>query len=103
MKTVKKIAALVFVFVLILSAAQADGWHAAEANQARFLELFDLLEASVTDGAGLDEGAADAVLEAIRRDSADDYDIAKAITDHWNSTVLNPFYAMFAHRGQETA
>lgn len=103
MKTVKKIAALVFVFVLILSAAQADGWHAAEANQARFLELFDLLEASIAEGGSMDEGAADAVLEAIRRDSADDYDIAKAITDHWNSTVLNPFYAMFAHRGQETA
>ena len=83
MKTVKKIGALIFIFILMLSAAQAETWKAAEANQPRFLELIDLLEASVTDGAGLDEAAEDAVLEAIRQDSADDYDIARAIADHW--------------------
>lgn len=103
MKTVKKIGALFFVFILMLSAAQAETWKAAEANQPRFLELIDLLEASVTDGAGLDEAAEDAVLEAIRQDSADDYDIARAIADHWNETVMDLHYRMFAHRGQDRA
>ena len=103
MNTVKKIGALIFAFVLMLSAAQADPWKAAETNQPRFLELFDLLEASVTDGAGMDETAAEAVLEAIRQDSADDYDIARAIMDHWNATVMNLFYPMIAYRGQDRA
>ena len=103
MKTVKKIAALVFVFILILSAAQADTWKAADANQPRFLELIDLLKASVTDGAGLDEAAVETVLEAIRQDGADDYDIARAIVDHWNETVMDLHYRMFAYRGQDRA
>ena len=43
------------------------------------------------------------VLEAIRQDSADDYDIARAIADHWNETVMDLHYRMFAHRGQDRA
>lgn len=102
MKTVKRVIALVLVLILAVSAAGAEGWKAAEANRPRFLELIGLLEASL-DGAGLDEAAADALLEEIRQDSSDDYEIARAITDHWKDAVMDLRYRMFAFRGQDRA
>jgi len=101
MKTLKQITALAIALLLLFTSAQAD-WKPARDNAARFRELMNLLEESIVEE-GPDPDAVDAVLEAIRRESADDYDIAKAIVDHWNATVLDREYRMFIYRGEDRA
>ena len=102
MKTVKQLTALMIALLLLFTAAQAE-WKPAEGNNARFLELIDLLDASVENGGKPDMDAAEAVLEAIRQENADDYDIARAILDHWNATVADRNWRMFAYRGEDKA
>ena len=103
MRSMKRPAALVLFLAMLFSAALGDGWHAAEENLPRFAELFDLLGASCAEPYTVDTAAADAVLEAIRAESADDYAFGRAVTDHWYATVCDPDYRMFLHRGGDRA
>lgn len=98
MKNIKQLTALILALLLLFTSAQAESWLWAEGNEARFRTLFDLLEASITDEAEPDRGAAEAVLGEIRKESETDYLIAWAITEHWEDTVLDPQYRMFYHR-----
>ena len=100
----KKPAVLILLIILslLLTAARGENWRVAGENIPRFRELLDLLKAS-RDGAPEDRETAEAVLEEIRRASADDYDVGRAVADHWFGTVLNSDYPMFFHRGEERA
>lgn len=102
MKIIKRLAALLFALILMISSAQAE-WKAAGKNNRRFLQLLDLLAESAEEAALPDAEALNAKLEEIRAVSEDDYDIARAITDHWNGTVLDPEYRMFTYRDEERA
>lgn len=102
MKILKQTTALIIALLLLFSAAQAD-WQPAGENVPRFLELLGLLDESVPAGGVPDGKAVDAVLNEIRRENTDDYDIACAIVDHWNATVADRYYRMFAYKGQDRA
>ena len=101
MKTVKRITALAAALLLLFAFARAD-WEPAGGNIARFMELLDLLEATVGDDAP-DRAEIDRALDAIRQGSEDDYDIARAIVDHWYATVLDMDYRMYIYRGEDRA
>ena len=103
MRTIRKAALLVLAPALLLCAARAEDWHPAEDDLPRFRELFDLLTDALEDPAAADRTAADAMLEQIRQESEDDYDVGRAVTDHWFDTVLNRRYHMYYHRGDLTA
>ena len=100
MKTIKRVLALAVVLVLLLvSAAQAyEEWHPAEKNAGRFRQLTELLGDSVRLGSA-DTAAIDNLLEAIRQENEDDYDIARAVTDHWYAVMLDPDYTMYNYWG----
>lgn len=102
MKSVKRIGALLFALILMISAAQAE-WKAAAGNNQRFLKLLNLLGASIEEGGVYDETAVEEKLEAIRGASEDDYDVALAIVNHWKENVLDPNYRMFAWRNEDNA
>ena len=94
----KRILALaVALLMLMLSAALADGeWHPAEKNAGRFRQLTELLGDAVRLG-GADTAAIDKLLEQIRQENEDDYDIARAVTDHWYAVMLDPDYQMYLY------
>ena len=100
MRFFRRTAALAAALILLFTAALAD-WQPAEGNSPRFSELFRLLDESVGEE-GPDTASIRAVMQAIRKKSEDDYDVARAIVDHWN-TVTDPAYKMYAYRDQETA
>ena len=102
MSKLKRLAALTIALVLMFTAAQAE-WKAGKGNNRRFLELLQLLADAVDEGGEPDMSAVNGVLAEIRERSGDDYDIARAIVDHWNETVVDRSYRMFAYRGQGTA
>ena len=103
MRTIRKAALLALALALLLCAAWAEDWHPAEDDLPRYRQLFDLLTAALDEPAAADRAAADAPLEQIRQESEDDYDVGKAVTDHWFATVLNSRYHMYYHRGEKTA
>ncbi len=103
MRIIKRLTALIIALLLLLSAAQAEDWLWAANNQARFRTLFDLLEASCRDEGGLDRAGVKRVLGEIRKESETDYLIARAITEHWEKTVLDVDYRMFYHRDRDRA
>ena len=102
MKHIRKLTALLLALILLFSAAQAE-WEAAGGNNQRFLKLLRLLGQSAAEDRGLDKAAVENVLSAIRKTSEDDYDVARAIADHWKETVLDENYRMFAWHGEDRA
>ena len=102
MANLKKLTALIIALVLVGTAAQAE-WKAGKGNNRRFLELLQLLADSIDEGGEPDMPAVNGVLAEIRERSGDDYDIARAIVDHWNGTVADGNYRMFMYRGERTA
>ena len=102
MKHIRKLTALLIALILLFTAAQAE-WKAGKGNNRRFLELLQLLADAVDEGGEPDMPAVDGVLAEIRERSGDDYDIARAIVDHWNGTVADGNYRMFMYRGEGTA
>jgi len=85
--------------LLLVSAAQAEKWQPAEKNSLRFQKLVGLLQDSVRLGAA-DTAAIDKLLGEIRRTSEDDYDIARAVSDHWYAVMLDPDYKMYQYRDE---
>lgn len=102
MNKLKKMAALIIALVMICTAAQAE-WKAGKGNNRRFLELLQLLADSIEAGFEPDMPAVDEVLAEIRERSEDDYDIARAIVDHWNGTVADGNCRMYMYGGEGTA
>lgn len=101
MKRARRGIALLIALLMLLGAAGAESWQAAEKDIPRFRTLLALLRASCTGD--MDRDAAEAVLEEIRAESDTDYAVARAITDHWYSTVLDADYRMFLWRGEKEA
>ncbi len=96
MKTVKQITALILALLMLYTAAQAEKWLPAEKNALRFQKLVDLLGDAVREGAA-DTEAIDKLLGEIKKTSGDDYDIARAVTDHWYAVMLDPDYQMYLY------
>ena len=103
MKKTARAAALFLALLLAAGAAAGEGWRASEKNIPRFSELITLLGETEGMPDDADTAAADAVLEAIRAENADDYDVARAVADHWYAAVCDPDYRMFVYRGAERA
>ena len=76
-----------------ISTANAD-------NVSRLLN--DLLKAHQS-AAAEDARQIEEDLNAIRAVDSRDYEIAKAIADHWRRVYLDPDYALCLHRGEERA
>ena len=102
MKTVKQITALILALLMLYTAAQAEKWLPAEKNALRFQKLVDLLGDAVREGAA-DTEAIDKLLGEIKKTSGDDYDIARAVTDHWYAVMLDPGYRMYQYRDEDRA
>ena len=101
MKSIKQLAVLIIALLLLFSAAQAEEWTWAPDNQERFSELFALL-GSAGSSEDADTAGIQRVLDEIRSVNETDYEIARAVADHWNNTVLNPAYGMFCYRKEDT-
>ena len=97
----KRLLAVMLAILLLAGIALGEKWEMSEENRIRFRTLFDQLETA--SGSDADRAAIDAQLEDIRLKSEDDYQLGRAVTDHWYSTVLDSRYRMFVHRGEKTA
>ncbi len=94
--------ALVAVLLLLCASAQAERWLPAEKNASRCQRLVSLLGEAVENG-GADTAAIDGLLEEIRQEKEDDYEIARAVTDHWYAVMLDPAYEMYTWRDGDRA
>ena len=103
MSILRKALCLLLAALFLIGAAAAESYQVAEKNQPLFRELFSLLKAAVDSPAGRDDAAVDKVLEQIRGVSEADYEIARAVTDHWRAVWLDPFYPLYLYRGEEKA
>lgn len=95
MKSIKQLTALILALLLLFAAAQADEWTWAPENQERFSELFSLLGSAEGKEDGGDPDGVQRVLDGIRSVNETDYEIARAVAEHWFNTVLNPDYRMY--------
>ena len=105
MRTIKRPAALILALVLLTAcvAAQAETWHVSKKNIPRFQGLFNRMKLMCEERRKSDRPTADAKVTAIRRQDADEGDVAQAIVDHWFANVLDEDYPMYIYRGGETA
>ena len=96
-------AALLLALLLAAGAALGENYRIAEENGPLFRQLFSQLKSAYeTPAEGDSAGIAD-TLEKIRGVNRDDYDIAKAVADHWARVYLDRHYRMFIYRGEKTA
>lgn len=102
MNKIRKITALLLALVLLSASALAD-WEAAGNNNQRFLKLLRLLGETVTEDKPLNTRKVDSVLADIRKVSEDDYDVGRAIADHWQTHVLDASYRLYVWQGGERA
>ena len=94
--------AAVFLYFAIRSAGQPKT-PVSEANAENFGTLLsDLVRACETPS---DEDAQilEADLEAIRSVNENEYELARAITDHWQSVYMNPDYRLFVFEKDDPA
>ena len=103
MISMKKIIALVLALVLLCAAAAADTWQAAEEDLPRFRTLTELLRAAAEDKTAEIRSETEALLEEIKAENPEDYEVGRAVTDHWYKSVLNSNYRKFAYRGEDKA
>ena len=103
MSKAKVIAALMTVVLLLFSAAAGETWKAAEENLPLFRMLLDRLDTDEKEPAAADRAETENILAEIRRVNKADYEVGRAITDHWFGTVRNSGYRRFTYRGEETA
>lgn len=103
MKTIMAIA-LSVLLVWIGMLAPAETRWISEGNKVRFAALLTALADAYESPKEGDEARIDAKLDAIREESASDYDIAHAIVAHWRDVYLDDDYPLFIHReGEERA
>ena len=102
----KRIFALVVALAMLLcETALGEGYRIQKKNQNNFGHLLiDLLHAYETPSP-TDESTIAASLEAIRSVSESDYEVARAIADHWNKVYVNPdgSYQLYLYDGGERA
>ena len=85
----KLIACCLALALLLAAAALGEGYRIAQGNQSNFGRLLiDLLHAYERPS-GEDAQTIEAALEAIRSVNAGDYEVARAIADHWNRVYVN--------------
>lgn len=85
----KRICALLTALVLLTGAALAEGYRIDPRNASNFGKLLiDLLHAYERPASD-DASTIAAALDAIRDVSLGDYEVARAISDHWGRVYLN--------------
>ena len=83
--------------------AGAQEYRIAKENERGFQMLLDhLLSAYERPSAG-DENRIAADLVRIRKEDEDDYEVARAIADHWRSVYLDGEYQLLLYHGEERA
>lgn len=103
MNLLRRMICLLAVLLLLAGAASAESYRVAEKNGPLFRELFSLLKAAVENPTARDDEAMDALLEKIRQENGDDYEIASAVVNHWRAVYLDRSYRLYLYRGEETA
>ena len=68
-----------------------------------FETLLERLETSERDKVKADRKELDDILEMIHLKSAEEYEVGRAIVDHWYKAVKNSNYRKFAYRGEDKA
>ena len=96
MKIIRRLLLLIAALLLLCASARAERWLPAEKNAPRFQQLVVMLGEAVENG-GADTAAIDLLLEEIRQEDADDYEIGRAVTDHWYAVMLDPEYKMYQY------
>ena len=94
--------ALLLALLLACGALGAE-YRIAEENGPLFRTLLGQLQSAYEQPAEGDAAAIEGTLEQIRRVSEDDYDVARAIADHWARVYLDRQYRIFVYRGEDTA
>ena len=103
MKRTRVIIAAMLVLILLCGTALGETWKVAEEDLPLFDSLFEKLEAEERDKVKADREELDFILEMIHLKSAEEYEVARAIIDHWYGAVRNSNYRRFAYRGEEKA
>ncbi|MBR5959472.1 MAG: YdcF family protein [Clostridia bacterium] len=103
MRSAKVIIAVALVLMLLCGTAAGETWRAAEEDLPMFDTLLERLETEEKDKVKADQEELDYILEMIHLKSADEYEVGRAIVDHWHKSVRNCNYRRFAYRGEETA
>ena len=103
MKRMKAIIAATLVLVLLCGTAIGETWKAAEEDLPLFESLFEKLETEEREKIKADPEELDYILEMIHLKSAEEYQVGRAIVDHWYGSVRNANYRRFAYRGEEKA
>ena len=103
MRSVKVIIAVALVLMLLCGTAAGETWRAAEEDYPMFETLLERLETSERDKVKADRKELDDILEMIHLKSAEEYEVGRAIVDHWYKAVKNSNYRKFAYRGEDKA
>ncbi len=103
MRSAKVIIAVALVLMLLCGTAAGETWRAAEEDYPMFETLLERLETEERDKVKADRKELDDILEMIHLKSAEEYEVGRAIVDHWYGSVKNSNYRRFAYRGEETA
>ena len=97
-------AALLLIFLLTGTQALATQKWISDASKPHFVNLLERLLSACETPAADDDATIDAALEAIRQVNARDYEIARAIAEHWRDVYLDDDYPLFLyHEGEATA
>ena len=103
MRSAKVIIAVALVLMLLCGTAAGETWRAAEEDYPMFETLLERLETEERDKVKADRKELDDILEMIHLKSAEEYEVGRAIVDHWYGSVKNSNYRRFAYRGEEKA
>ena len=103
MKCTKVIIAAMLVLILLCGTAAGETLRAEEEDLPLFEMLFEKLETEEEDKIKADPEELDYILEMIHLKSAEEYQVGRAIVDHWYGSVKNTNYRWFAYRGEEKA
>ena len=97
----KRILTLMLLMVITGSAALAEQQWIDAGNKTHFADLFYALVSAYETPSAEDDARIDSLIEAIRRVSEKDYEIADAIAEHWRDVYLDEDYPLFVHRPGE--
>ena len=103
MRSAKVIIAVALVLMLLCGTAAGETWRAAEEDLPMFETLLERLETEERDKVKADREELDYILEMIHLKSAEEYEVGRAIIDHWYGSVKNSNYRRFAYRGEDQA
>ena len=95
----------IIMALLAVVPALGEGCQVAEENIGHFKDLLVTLAQAYETPSGGDGLVIESELEAIRAVSGADYEIARAIADHWNTVYLDPdgTYPFYLYHGDGQA